>query len=198
MSGQSETLVQQLYKSLNDEQRKTICFPFNDPLRSKVDNNWHIIKQPISAVFNPDQRDLIKQIFVGMHSEEYAKRVVDQVTHDNTSKTAAGSTAAPSRCSASPGPADSSKFEFVFTGRHVTRRCDGNSVEGEAFGGPIFYGHAAHGFNENANHPDNVYWYQAKHANELFAGPGRQAAEDRLAQRSAKREGDRHRRPGRR
>jgi len=168
MSGQSETLVQQLYKSLNDQQRKTICFPFNDPLRSQVDNNWHIIKQPISAVFNPDQRDLIKQIFVGMHSEEYAKRVVDQVTHDNTVENGGGFDGCAVALFGQPGPADSSKFEFVFTGRHVTRRCDGNSVEGEAFGGPIFYGHAAHGFNETATHPDNAYWYQAQRANQVF------------------------------
>jgi hypothetical protein len=67
-----------------------------------------------------------------------------------------------------PGEPGKSKFEFVFTGRHVTRRCDGNSVEGAAFGGPIFYGHAAEGFNETAKHPGNIYWYQAVRANELF------------------------------
>jgi hypothetical protein len=61
-----------------------------------------------------------------------------------------------------------SKFEFVLAGRHVTRRCDGNSVEGAAFGGPIFYGHAAEGFNEKPDHPGNVYWYQAKQANALY------------------------------
>jgi len=167
MSGQSETLVQQLYKSLNDEQRKTICFPFDHPLRSQVDNNWHIIKQSIGSVFNPEQRDLIRQIFVGMHSEEYSQRVVDQVIHDNTAENGGGFDGCAVALFGQPGA--SSNFEFVFTGRHVTRRCDGNSVEGEAFGGPIFYGHAAHGFNEKADHPDNAYWYQAKRANELFA-----------------------------
>ena len=42
-------------------------------------------------------------------------------------------------------------------------------MEGAAFGGPIFYGHQA-GDNdeEGATHPGNVYWYQAKRANELF------------------------------
>jgi len=41
-------------------------------------------------------------------------------------------------------------------------------VEGAAFGGPIFYGHAAQSFNEKADHPGNIYWYQAKRANEVF------------------------------
>lgn len=49
-------------------------------------------------------------------------------------------------------------------------RCDGDSVEGAAFGGPIFYGHASQSFNEKPDHPGNVYWYQAKRANEVFQG----------------------------
>jgi hypothetical protein len=161
----SETLVQQLHSTLTAEQKKTICFPFDHPLRSKVDNNWHIIKQPISAVFNKDQRALIRDIFVDMHSEEYAKKVVEQVEHDNQED---GDGFESCAVALFGEPGEKNKFEFVFTGRHVTRRCDGNSVEGEAFGGPIFYGHAAQGFNEKADHPGNVYWYQAKRANELF------------------------------
>src|SRR6266513_772333 len=47
-------------------------------------------------------------------------------------------------------------------------RSDGNAVQGAAFGGPIFYGHAAKSFNEPADHPGNVYWYQARRANEVF------------------------------
>jgi hypothetical protein len=38
-----------------------------------------------------------------------------------------------------------------------------------AFGGPIFYGHqAGRSFEEKPDHPNNVYWYQAKRANEVF------------------------------
>ena len=66
------------------------------------------------------------------------------------------------------GEPGTGSFEFVLSGRHVTRRCDGDSVDGTAFGGPIFYGHAAHGFYEKADHPDNIYWYQAIRANEVF------------------------------
>jgi len=66
------------------------------------------------------------------------------------------------------GEPGSGAFEFVLTGRHCTRRCDGDSVEGAAFGGPIFYGHAAQSFNEKPDHPGNAYWYQAKRANEVF------------------------------
>ena len=163
-----ETLVGQLYKSLDEQQRKTVCFPFDHPLRSKVDNNWHIIKKPISAIFNRDQLALIRDIFIDMHSDQYARQVVQQVEHDNGDEGGGGFNSCSVALFGEPGERGRSKFEFVFTGRHVTRRCDGNSVEGEAFGGPIFYGHAAQGFNEKADHPGNIYWYQAKRANELF------------------------------
>jgi hypothetical protein len=43
------------------------------------------------------------------------------------------------------GEPGTGKFEFVLTGRHVTRRCDGDSLEGAAFGGPIFYAPARRG-----------------------------------------------------
>ena len=73
-----------------------------------------------------------------------------------------------------PGRAE---FEFVLTGRHMTTRCDGNSAEHVAFGGPIFYGHAADGFNEGPDHPGNVFWPQALSANLLYdALDGRQRA----------------------
>jgi hypothetical protein len=92
-----------------------------------------------------------------------------QVEHDNQEGKSGGFDGCAVALFGEPGTVGKDKFEFVFTGRHVTRRCDGNSVAGEAFGGPIFYGHAAQGFNEKADHPGNIYWYQAKRANELFA-----------------------------
>jgi hypothetical protein len=159
----SETLVTQLYKSLKDEQKKGCAFSFDDPLRHEVNNNWFITKARVGKSFDKDQQDLIRQIFLGLHSEEYAQKVLKQVEHDNASRGGFGDCAI-----ALFGEPGSGKFEFVFTGRHVTRRCDGDSVEGAAFGGPIFYGHAADGFNEPPDHPGNVYWYQAKRANELF------------------------------
>jgi hypothetical protein len=50
----------------------------------------------------------------------------------------------------------------------MTLRCDGNSADHVAFGGPIFYGHAAEDFNEAKDHPGNVFWPQALAANKLY------------------------------
>jgi hypothetical protein len=161
-SGGSESLVTQFYKSLNEAQRGAICFPFGHPLQSKIDNNWHITQARVSQ-FSREQQELIREIFLGLHSEQYAARVLQQVEHDNGQ-------GGFGKCSVALfGEPGTGKFQFVFSGRHVTRRCDGDSVEGAAFGGPIFYGHQAGGnFDEAPDHPGNIYWYQAKRANEVF------------------------------
>src|SRR5262249_7287012 len=57
---------------------------------------------------------------------------------------------------------------FVMTGRHMTLRADGNTEPHVAFGGPVFYGHAASGFNEKVHHPGNVFWHQAVQANKVY------------------------------
>lgn len=158
---ESETLVATLYKSLSEEQRTKLCFAFDHPLRLKVDNNW-MINEPQKKLLNADQQAMVRDIFNGLHSPEYAERVMNQVKHDGDGDFEAETSVA---LFGEPG---TGKFQFVLTGRHCTRRCDGDSVEGAAFGGPIFYGHAAGSFNEKPDHPGNAYWYQAKRANEVF------------------------------
>ena len=72
-----------------------------------------------------------------------------------------------SRSSASPAQTSRlSGYSAVVTTR---LRADGNSVEGAAFGGPIFYGHAADGHDtEDPKHTNNVWWYQGDQANKIF------------------------------
>jgi len=179
-AGEPETLVKTLYDSLNDEQRKVVCKRWEDPLRSKVDNNWTITPMQIRRL-KPEQREMVQQIFRGVHSEEYYPKILQQMMDD-----AGGIDNYTIAIFGQPGH---DKFEWVLTGRHMTVRCDGNSVEGKAFGGPIFYGHAAHGmFNEPATHPGNVYWYQALRANEVFrALDGKQRAQALLGDAPAER-----------
>jgi hypothetical protein len=78
------------------------------------------------------------------------------------------------------------KYEWVMTGRHITLRCDGESTENTAFGGPIFYGHAAEGFNEKANHPGNIFWPQAIAANEVYKAMDGKQREKALLEKSPK------------
>lgn len=170
---EAETLVKTLYDSLSEAQRSPLVFDFDHPLRRKISNNWHITDQRIGKFLDDDQNAMVREIFLKAHSEEYAETVLDQVVHDSGKKGFGD-------CSiAIFGEPGSGKSEFVLTGRHTTRRIDGDSVAGKAFGGPIFYGHAADGFNEGPEHKGNAYWYQAKSANKVYQmldGKQREAA----------------------
>ena len=113
--GTPETLVKTFYDTLNEEQHKMICFPFEHKLRLKVDNNWQITKAKVES-FTKDQQAMIKDIFMGIHSEEYAEKVFDQVEWDSGIDGFEGGSSV-----AVFGKPGTDKFEFVLTGRHCTR-----------------------------------------------------------------------------
>ena len=164
----SESLVKVLYESLSPNQRETICFGWQheDPerglLRSRIAANWNITDPAINDDFyTSDQRAMIRGVFQGLFEPEWHARIDKQLDDDSGGYGEANSIA----IFGQPG---SDEFEFVFTGRHLTVRCDGNTAEHVAFGGPIFYGHAADGDDEGPAHPGNVFWPQAVEANKLY------------------------------
>lgn len=158
----ADPLVAHLYQSMTDAQKSAVCFGWDHPRRLMVDNNWHIVPQKIGQFFTPDQQDVILQIFKGAHAnEEWVQKRMKQLQDDDNG--------IKNYSIAIFGKPGTEQYEWVMTGRHLTLRVDGgHGEEGVAFGGPIFYGHAAMGFNEKADHPGNVYWYQAQQANEVF------------------------------
>ena len=157
----AETLTTTFYKSLTPQQKSAICFGFDHPLRSRVEANWHIVPNKIGEFYTPDQQAMLDEIFRKLHNPDFVVHVMRHMEEDG-----GGLSNAAVALFGEPG---SGKFEIVFSGRHCTARCDGDSVEGAAFGGPIFYGHQS-GPNgaEPADHPGNVYWFQAKRANQVF------------------------------
>lgn len=164
-----ETLVKTLFDSLQENQRKEVCFAWDHVdaqrglLRTRVSNNWHITKPVVkSDFFTADQQALVRQIWEGLIRPEWHAKVDKQLQDD------AGGFGRQQNIAIFGKPGDG-KFELVMTGRHMTLRCDGNSADHVAFGGPIFYGHAASGFNEKPGHPGNVYWEQALAANQVYA-----------------------------
>jgi hypothetical protein len=166
----SESLAKKLYESLSDKQKAEVCFKWDHTddrglLRTHVSNNWNITDEKELAIggkfFSKDQQDMIEALFFGLYNPDWHARIRKQLQDD------AGGYGKSQTIALFGDPA-SDKFEFVMTGRHVTIRCDGNATEHVAFGGPIFYGHAAAGFNEPASHEGNVYWHQALKANALY------------------------------
>ena len=72
----SETLAAQLYASCTPEQKKLCAFPFDQPLRNAVDNNWRITKARVGTSFTADQQALIREIFLQLHAPQYADKVM--------------------------------------------------------------------------------------------------------------------------
>src|SRR6266851_6011479 len=81
-TGSSETLVTTLYNSLTPEQKPKLVFPFDHPLRSKVDNNWHIVPQKIGQFFTPDQQAMTEEIFRGLHNPDFVDKVLAHMKED--------------------------------------------------------------------------------------------------------------------
>jgi hypothetical protein len=163
-----ESLVKTLYDSLSPKQREAICFAwdYQDPerglLRTRVSANWDITDHFINGNFyTADQKQILRGIFEGIYEPEWHDRIDQQLGDDAGGFGEQNSIA----IFGEPG---SDQFEFVMTGRHMTVRADGNTTKHVAFGGPIFYGHAADGFNEGPDHEGNVFWPQALAANQLY------------------------------
>ena len=167
---QPESLVKKLYESFTPDQKKEVCFEWDYKddrglLRTHVSNNWNVtVPEQLNVAgkfFTGDQQEIIREIFLGLYNPDWHERILKQLQDD------AGGYGK-SQTIALFGEPGTGKFQFLMTGRHLTIRCDGDSAAHVAFGGPIFYGHAASGFNEKVGHPGNVFWHQAQKANSLF------------------------------
>jgi hypothetical protein len=153
----AETAAKRLYESLSAEQRKAICFPFEHPLRLKINANWSIT-EPKVVDFTKEQQVTIDEIFRGVTSPDGYERFLKQMEDDD-----GGFGQYHVALFGEPGTGG---FEFEMTGRHLTIRADGDSVENAAFGGPIIYGHGEGDGTKGL--PGNVFYYQTKKANEVF------------------------------
>lgn len=175
----AETLAGRLHASLSEAQRKQICFAWDHVhpkfglLRTRVGNNWNVTDPEVAGdFFTKDQQRLIREIFEQLIDPAWHERY-DRQLEDDTGGFGHGQSIA---LLGEPG---SGTFQFLLTGRHVTLRCDGDSAEHVAFGGPIFYGHDTGGGTEDAAHTGNVFWPQAVAANrvcEMLDGRQRQLA----------------------
>src|SRR5207237_507669 len=167
-----ETLVKKLYDSLTEKQRSEVAFAWDHQddklglLRTRVSNNWQITKPEIrSDYYTKDQQEICRAIYEGLFQPDWVKQI-DKQLQDDTNNRAWGS----AQSIALFGKPGENKFELVMTGRHLTVRVDGNSIDSMAFGGPVFHGHQASktsGLNEKDGHPGNIWWPQALEANKV-------------------------------
>jgi len=164
----AETLAGRLHASLSEAQRQQVCFPWNHIhprfglLRTRVGNNWNVTEPTVASdFFTKDQQRLVRDIFERLIEPEWHARF-DRQLEDDTGGFGHDQSIA---LIGEPG---SGAFQFLLTGRHMTLRCDGDSAEHVAFGGPIFYGHDTAGGSEDKDHEGNVFWPQALAANAVY------------------------------
>lgn len=171
----AETAVTEFYASLSAEQQKVICLPFSDAKRTRISANWHIT-DPIlgDKLFSSTQREMVGRIIRGLCSEEGYERISRQMEED------AGGL--PEFSVALFGnPQDTEKpFEFVLTGRHLTLRADGNTVDKAAFGGPIVYGHD----QGDPVASQNIYYYQTQQTDAVFKSLSEEQAAKALLEKA--------------
>ncbi len=163
----AETAVGKFYQTLTDAQKKEIALPFDHELRNKISANWQITKPRIhDPFFTEDQRKLVDEIVRNVTSPDGYERLLKQMEDDSGS---IGDYSV-----AVFGTPGSGKFEFELTGRHLTLRADGNSVDKAAFGGPIIYGHG------EEDPKKNLFHYQTTQVNEVFKALDAKQAEKAL------------------
>ena len=146
----AEALVKELFAGLSAEQKKQeIVYPWDDKRRLGMYNGP--IGAEIGKVYTKAQQELISQILRAIASDEDGYR---QLTRGGTYDMS-GSL---QNCGAYIfGDPSKGKYAWMFTGHHLTVRCDGDSEEGAAFGGPMYCGHSPNGYS-----PRNIFNYQTK------------------------------------
>jgi len=162
-NGKAEALIRELHGTLSSDQKAAVVYPWNHgeagglPTRLRMVNSAHFGKK-IGDTYTKPQQELCHQILKAMVSDDEGYRRISRGGKFDGSGSFEGLGAA-----IFGDPTDGEKFSFVFSGHHLTIRCDGNSEPATAFGGPMYYGHSVHGYN-----PDNVFFYQTKQVLEVY------------------------------
>jgi len=152
----AEELIKELYTGLSDDQKKGVIHPIDDPARFKLYNAALDPKKKIGDAYTKPQQELVGKILRSIASGEAGWNQLSRGGTWDASKSFEA-------CGANLFGDPNGKFTWVFTGHHLTIRCDGNTEDGVAFGGPLYYGHSPNGYVER-----NLFNYQTKSALAVF------------------------------
>lgn len=155
----AEDLVRELFATLSAEQKKTLVLPWDHGVKAGKGlptrlgmYNAAIQNQKIGALYTKPQQELLDKIFRGICADG-----------DGYKRLSRGGNFDASGAFTNIGahifgdPTDKHQFSLVFSGHHLTVRCDGNSEPNAAFGGPMYYGHTPDGWSD-----ENIFFYQTK------------------------------------
>ncbi len=151
----SEEMVKELFSTLSEDQRTKIVLPFDHggkgiPTRLGM-YNGPINGKRIGDNYTKAQQELIQRTLRSLCADENAWRQISRNGTWDGSHSFEG-------CGCMLfGDPKNGKYAWVFSGHHLTIRCDGHSEPGAAFGGPIYYGHSPNGYDQR-----NVFNYQTR------------------------------------
>lgn len=159
----AEALVRELYTSLTADQRRDAVYPWNhgataDQPAARLRFYNASMGRPIGQVYTRAQQELVERILRSISSGD-----------DGMQKLTRGGTFDGSHSLQNCGahifgdPTGNNQFCWLFTGHHLTVRCDGNSEPDAAFGGPMYYGHSPDGYSQR-----NIFNYQTRSVRGLY------------------------------
>jgi hypothetical protein len=159
----AEAFVRELYAGLSERQSLQVLLPWdhgagNGRIATRLRMYNSPINHRIGAVFTRPQQELIDRILHAISSGEDGYR---QLARNGNFDTGGGMLG----CGVNifGDPSGQGQYSWVFTGHHLTVRCDGNSEPDAAFGGPMFYGHSPNGYS-----PRNCFYYQTRAVLSVF------------------------------
>ncbi|HUR39424.1 MAG TPA: DUF3500 domain-containing protein, partial [Planctomycetota bacterium] len=139
---------------LDADQKRAVVLPADAPERMKIFNA--ALGKKIGEVYTKPQQELLGRILRALSSGEDGWRQISRGETWDASK-------AFENCGANLFGDPGGKYTWVFTGHHLTLRCDGNTEEGAGFGGPLYYGHSPNGYSER-----NLFQYQTRSAMAVY------------------------------
>jgi hypothetical protein len=150
----AEALIRELYSGLRDDQRSAAILPIDAPERMKYFDA--ALGKKIGDVYSRSQQEQLIRILRALSSgEEGWKQISRGGTWDESK--------AFENCGATLFGDVRGKYTWVFSGHHLTLRCDGDTEEGVAFGGPLYYGHSPNGYSDR-----NLFNFQTRSALAVF------------------------------
>jgi hypothetical protein len=150
----AESLLRELYSGLQEDQKKSVVLPIDAPERLKYYNA--ALGKKIGDVYSKVQQEQIVRILRALSSGDEGWAQISRGGTWDASK-------ALENCGANLFGDLQGKYTWVFSGHHLTLRCDGDTEEGVAFGGPLYYGHSPNGYSER-----NLFNYQTRSALAVF------------------------------
>jgi hypothetical protein len=173
----AESLIRELFQTLSADQKKQVVYPWDHGAKEQPSRtltpNGPILGKRIGMNYTKPQQELVQRILRAILAGDEAYERISRKNKWDNSGSFEG-------CGAVifGEPKDGEKYAWVFSGHHLTVRCDGNSEPGAAFGGPIYYGHSANGHSDQ-----NVWNYQTQRVQAVYAALDEKQRKKALAPR---------------